>query len=147
MPARCRRYAIYPAQAICESAASKQSAATCRAVVPHLRHPGASDGSAAHFRLRSLRRFGAEVTAVSQRVEKNLSDSLEFLGRGVLSRVRRNFRVLAAHNSVQADCDRLPEVHGRMLFTSRNVHQPMAMAEIFVRESRLFRAKQQGHWL
>ncbi|PYX22458.1 MAG: hypothetical protein DMG82_14475 [Acidobacteria bacterium] len=28
MPARCRRYAIYPAQAICESAASKQSAAT-----------------------------------------------------------------------------------------------------------------------
>jgi len=45
---------------------------------------------------------------------------------------------------VEADSDGLAEVHGAILFASGDAQEPVAMAEVFVREAALFRAEQKS---
>src|SRR5215472_9308578 len=46
---------------------------------------------------------------------------------------------------VKTDRDRLPKIHRRMLFTRRDVQEPVAMAEIVIRQPALFRTEQESH--
>ena len=44
---------------------------------------------------------------------------------------------------VQADCNRLSQIHRPVLFARGNTEQPMAMAHVVVREAKFFGAEQQ----
>src|SRR5262245_10699057 len=50
-----------------------------------------------------------------------------------------------ADKFVKADSDRLAEVHGALLLAGGDAQEPVAVAQVFVREAALFRAKDKRH--
>lgn len=82
-----------------------------------------------------------DVAARLQGLEQGGSDALDglhfssfrFCNGGRRGRLTRQF--------IEANGDGLAEIHGLMLFANGNVQEPVAMAQIVVREAPLLRAK------
>jgi hypothetical protein len=85
---------------------------------------------------------GFDVAAGAEGVEEDGADALEIGGSGGSVFLQRRGGFWIAGKFVEADSDSLAEVHGAMLFTSGDAQEPVAVAEVFVREAALFRTEQ-----
>src|SRR6202007_124985 len=56
--------------------------------------------------------------------------------------VRLLRRFLIANQFIETNSDCLPEIQRNILLASGDIEQPMAMAEVFIREAKLLRAEQ-----
>ena len=87
---------------------------------------------------------GLEVTGVAQGLEHYRDDSLD-LARGGRFRFRSRLDGLCglgfARELVHADRHRLTEIHGAVVFARGDAHQPVAIAERFIREANFFGAE------
>ena len=84
------------------------------------------------------------VAAGAQHAEQRDGDSLNFVCSGGWGFSDWPYRLWIAHQFVQADRHSLAQVHGEVFFASRDAHQPVTVAEVFVREAALLRTEQKG---
>ena len=84
-----------------------------------------------------------EKAAQVQRVEKHYRDPFHF-GGGCERQFFFQARSLRVANQlVEADRDGLAEVHGDIRINGGHAHQPVAMAQIVIREAKFFGAEQE----
>lgn len=95
--------------------------------------------------LRTIARIGFQVTAGAEGVEQERGQALEITGRGdrMFLRFCRGLRITGKF--VQAHGDSLAKVHGAVLFARRDADEPMAVAEVFVREASFLRTEEESH--
>ena len=100
-----------------------------------------------HLLLRRSRGHRVDVAALPQNLQQHQRDLFRLPRRGARNRLgrRRSHGPRVARQFVQAQRHRLPQVHGKIGVHRGNAHQPMAMAQLFVRQSELLRAEQQCH--
>lgn len=98
-------------------------------------------GSAPHQRTTET---GSQVATQAEGVKQERGEALEIVSsrRNVLLRLRNSLGI--AREFVEADGYRLPEVHGAMLFAGGDAHEPVAVAEVFIRKAALLRTKENG---
>jgi hypothetical protein len=85
-----------------------------------------------------------QVAAGTEGIEQERGQAFEVGGgsRNMLLRFRGSLGI--AHEFVETDGYRLAKVHRPMLFARGYAHEPMAVAEVFVREAALLRTKKKG---
>jgi len=96
--------------------------------------------SGASFRRTTRIRF--QIAAGAEPIEQEHGETLKIgggSGRGLLW-FRKGLRI--AREFVEADGYGLAKIHGAVLFAGRDAHEPMAVAEVFVREAALLRTEE-----
>jgi hypothetical protein len=94
--------------------------------------------------LLGITRIRFQIATGTERVEQERSETLEIGGCSGNILLWFYGDLWIAREFIEADCDRLAEIHGAMLFASGNSQEPMAMAEVFVRKAALLRAEKEG---
>src|SRR5439155_15824712 len=79
-----------------------------------------------------------------KRVKQNRAQAFEISCGCKPQLLRSSFCVRSTHQLIQANRHRLRDVHRAVLFARRNAQQPVAVAEVFVREATLLRSEQQS---
>ena len=95
------------------------------------------------FRVRHPPHF--QKAAGMQRVEQLQRNSLHFPRRSPRQFLRQSRSLTVANDFVQTHRDSLPQVHRNVFFARGDAHQPMAMAQILIRQPKLLRPKKQRH--
>jgi hypothetical protein len=91
--------------------------------------------------LRSTRvRF--QIAAGAEGIEQERSEALEIGGRGGEMFLLFRDSLGIAGEFVEANGYGLAQIHGAVLFASRDAHEPMAVAEVLIRKATLFRAEE-----
>ena len=98
---------------------------------------------AANSRIRVGDAPPVEETAGVQSFQQRFREALDLGGRRELQFVPLAFRFGVANEFIQADGHRLSQVHGNIFFARGDAHQPVAMAEIFVRQAEFLGAEKQ----
>ena len=83
-----------------------------------------------------------DVTACAQHFEQQRCDSLQLGGARDGHLLGLSLRFLIANQFIETNGYCLPEIQRNILLASGDIEQPMAMAEVFIREAKLLRAEQ-----
>jgi hypothetical protein len=81
-------------------------------------------------------------TACVQSFQQRFGEALDLDGLGKLQFLRLPFSLGIANEFVQAHSHSLSEVHRNVFFARRDAHQPVTMAEVFVRQTEFLGAEQ-----
>src|ERR1019366_9801738 len=87
----------------------------------------------------------AQESAGAQRFEQHRGNALEFSRSGELELLRRPLVFGIANQFIQANRDRLPQVHRDILIARGDAHEPVTMAEGLVRKPKFLRTKEERH--
>ena len=85
-----------------------------------------------------------QVAAAAQRLKQQRGGSLKVVRTGGACLSRRLSATGIAHQLIQADCNRLAQVHRNVFFARGDAQQPMAMAQVFVGQTALLRTEHQS---
>jgi hypothetical protein len=85
-----------------------------------------------------------QITTGTETLEQECGDALEVGGGGGDMFFRLRSAVRTAHEFVEADGYGLAKIHGAMFSASGDTHEPVAVAEIFIRKATLLRTEEKG---
>jgi hypothetical protein len=86
-----------------------------------------------------------QIAAGAKGVEQEPRKTLEIGGRGGETFLLFRDSLGIAGELVEADGHGLAQIHGAVLFTSRNAQEPMAVAEVRIRKAALLRTEKKGN--
>jgi hypothetical protein len=97
---------------------------------------------AADFVLARRFRSGLNVSTLIEGLEQNLADLFIHTGSGALGRGLSDLRSILSRQLIQADSHSLAEIHREVIFLGGNRQQPVAVAEVIIRQTDLFGTEQ-----
>ena len=87
----------------------------------------------------------AQESAFARRLQQHFGDPFDFARRCEFHFLGLPRALFVADQFIQADRHRLPQIHRNIFFASGNAHQPVAVAQVFVRKPEFLRPEKKRH--